>query len=246
MKIAVINPNATASMTDAIATAASGAAAPDVEVMALTNVGGPISIQGVVDGALAIPGVLALIERHADADAFVIACFDDTGLDAARCVSAAPVVGIGEAACHAASLIAHRFSIVTTLPRSVPVLRNNLETNGLSRKCASVLATGIPVLALESPPRSVLGKIEATVRLAIERDGAEVIVLGCAGMAALSRRLADRFGIPVVDGVASAIGLASTLVRMGLSTSRQGLYAQSVAAPARTHLGEMAGANIAV
>lgn len=227
MRIAVINPNATASMTRSIAEAARAATAPDIEIIALTNESGPASIQGVIDGVQALPGLLELIERHGDADAFIIACFDDTGLDAARCVAPGPVVGIGEAGCHAASLIAHRFSVITTLPRSVPILRNNLDVHGLSRKCASILATGVPVLALENASADIMQGINATIRLAIERDGAEAIVLGCAGMAGLTQQLSQTYGIPFIDGVASAVGLASSLVRMKVATSRHGLYASS-------------------
>lgn len=227
MQIAVINPNATGSMTQSIAEAARAAAAPDTEILALTNQSGPASIQGVVDGIEAVPGVLDLVRRHHDADAFIIACFDDTGLDAARCVATGPVIGIGEAGCHAASLVAHRFSVVTTLARSVPILRNNLDLHGLSRKCTSVLATGVPVLDLENPSGSVMEGIDATVRLAIERDGAEAIVLGCAGMAHLTPYLTGKFGLPIIDGVASAVGFAAALVRMKLRTSRLGLYAST-------------------
>lgn len=231
MRLAVINPNATASMSRSIAAAAGAAAAPDAEIVTLTNRAGPPSIQGVVDAAYAVPGLLGLIQAHEDVDAFVIACFDDTGLDAARSVAARPVVGIGEAACQVAKLIACRFSIITTLQRSVPVLRGNLEMRGLERSCASVLATGVPVLALENATKAVLAGIDAAIQQAIERDGAEAIVLGCAGMAPLAQSLSSKFDIPVVDGVASAVGLASTLVRMRLNTSRRGFYSGQRASP---------------
>ncbi|MDF1598952.1 aspartate/glutamate racemase family protein [Mesorhizobium sp. YIM 152430] len=226
MRIAVVNPNSTRTMSDVIAAAARRVAGPDVAIIGLTNSDGPPSIQGVVDGAAAVPGLLTLV-ASTPADAFIIACFDDTGLDAARCVTDMPVIGIGEAACHAASLVAHRFSIVTTLSRSVPILRNNLETHGLSRKCASILATDIPVLQLEHASGETLARLEATVERAIVQDGAEAVVLGCAGMADLAARLERRFNVPVIDGIASAVGLAATLVRMGVTTSRQGLYASA-------------------
>lgn len=226
MEIAIINPNSTGSMSDVIGHSARRVAAPDVAINMLTNSEGPLSIQGVVDGVSAVPGLLSLIGRTR-ADAFVIACFDDTGLDAARCLANAPVVGIGEAACHAASLVAHRFSIITTLSRSVPILRNNLEVHGLSRKCASIRATDIPVLQLENAGEAVLLRLDAIVGKAIEEDGAEAIVLGCAGMADLAMRLERRFNVPVIDGIASAVGLAAALVRMGLTTSRRGLYASA-------------------
>src|SRR5690606_10150920 len=214
MRIVCVNPNSTDSMTALVAETARMAAGPDVEIVALTNRSGPPAIQGIADGVAAIPGMLDLIRQRDDADAFVIACFDDTGLDAARCVARTPVIGIGEAGCHTASLVSHRFSIVTTLARSVPILPNNLDTHGLSRKCASILASGVPVLALENAAGELLEQIDATIRLAIERDGAEAIVLGCAGMAGMTERLSRIYGIPVIDGIASAVGLATSLVRM--------------------------------
>ncbi len=85
MRILFINPNATVSMTHKIEAAARAAASPGTTILSATNHAGPASIQGAADGAAAEPGLLALIaERDADADAFVIACFDDTGLETAR------------------------------------------------------------------------------------------------------------------------------------------------------------------
>lgn len=215
MRLAIINPNSTASMTAMIAAAARAAAAPDMEIVELTNETGPAAIQGVVDGARAVPGLLSLVGEQADADAFVIACFDDTGLDAARCIAAPrPVVGIGEAGCHAAALLVHRFSIVTTLPASIPVIRDNVERQGFARRCASILPTGISVLDLEDGSPEVIRRLEEVVATAVERDGAEAIVLGCAGMAPYAGRLALSCGVPVVDGIAGSVGLASMLVRM--------------------------------
>ena len=150
MRIHIANPNATGRMTDTIARAARAASGPDVEIVATTNATGPASIEGPVDGARAVPGLLDLIEGT-EADAHVIACFDDTGLDAARALLDMPVVGIGEAAMHVASLLGHRFAIVTTLSRSVPILRDNVDRYGLGARCCAVRASDIPVLALHDP-----------------------------------------------------------------------------------------------
>ena len=89
--------------------------------------------------------------RRPAAEAHVIACFDDTGLDAARSAVVAPVVGIGEAAFHVASLVSSRFTVITTLARSVPIIERNLANTGLATRCARVRATDIPVLALDDP-----------------------------------------------------------------------------------------------
>ncbi|HEY4909597.1 MAG TPA: aspartate/glutamate racemase family protein, partial [Methylomirabilota bacterium] len=149
----------------------------------------------------------------------------DTGLDAARVLARAPVVGIGEAAFHAASLVAGRFSVVTTLGRSVPAIEHNLTRYGLATRCARVRAAEVPVLALEDPGGDARARIEAEIDAAKREDRAEAIVLGCAGMADLAATLSVRHGLPVVDGVAAAVVLVEALVRLGLRTSKQGGYA---------------------
>ena len=144
MRLNIVNPNTTAAMTKVIAAAAAKAARPGTVIRAVESAFGPPSIEGAYDDAFAVPGLLKRIkEGEAEgADAHVIACFDDTGLDAARALANAPVVGIGEAGFFAAAMLAHRFSVVTTLSRSVPVLENNLLRYGLDRRCARVRRTG--------------------------------------------------------------------------------------------------------
>ena len=157
MKILVINPNTTTSMTDKIAAAAQDIARPDTEIIAANSQEGPASIQGFLDVATCIPGLLAEVSRHPDVDAIVIACFDDTGVDAVRTLVRVPVLGIGEAAYHMASMIANKFSVITTLARSIPGLESNLTRYGLDRKCARVRATDIPVLKLEEGDPATFG-----------------------------------------------------------------------------------------
>lgn len=224
MKILVVNPNSTASMTTKIAAAARAIARPDTEIVAATSQNGPPSIQGFLDVATCVPGLLEEVKRHPDVDAIVIACFDDTGLDAVRCLVSVPVLGIGEAAYHAASMVATKFSVITTLSRSVPGLENNLQRYGLARKCVRVRATDIPVLKLEEGDPATLDKIRSEIRDAIEQDRAEAIVLGCAGMADLMEQLSDEFGLPVIDGVAVGVAIAEALANTGLVTSKIGAY----------------------
>ena len=116
----------------------------------MTSTTGPVSIEGYYDEALCLPGLLMEIRKGeaAGADAHVIACFDDTGLDAARQLASAPVIGIGEAAYHAATLVAHKFTVVTTLARSIPALEHNLLKYGFERR-GHIRAAEVPVLALE-------------------------------------------------------------------------------------------------
>lgn len=226
MKILVINPNTTTSMTDKIAIAARAVARPDTQIIATNSQDGPASIQGFLDVATCIPGLLAEVARHSDIDAIVIACFDDTGVDAVRTLVDVPVLGIGEAAYHAASMIANKFSVITTLSRSVPGLENNLMRYGLAQKCARVRATDIPVLKLEEGDPATLSKIKSEIRTSIAQDNTEAIVLGCAGMADLMAQLSDEFGLPVIDGVAAGVTFAEALVNNRLRTSKIGAYSQ--------------------
>jgi allantoin racemase len=227
MRLLVVNPNTTASMTARIDAAARAAAAAETEVRTVQPTSGPASIEGYFDEAFAVPGMLEEIMKGEAAgfDAHVIACFDDTGLEAARCAARSPVIGVGEAGFHLASLIAHRFSVVTTLSRSIAPIESNLVKYGLDRRCARVRACEAPVLALDDPASGARDKLSAEIDRAIAEDGAEAIVLGCAGMADLAAVLARRHRLPVIDGVAAAVKLAESLVALGLATSKLGPYA---------------------
>lgn len=206
MRILFINPNATASMTHKIEAAARAAASAGTTILAATNHAGPPSIQGPADGEVAEPGLLALIrEREAEADAFVIACFDDTGLAKARALTRKPVVGIGEAAMRAAAAGGRPFSVVTTLSVSVPVIEENVRVYALGDLCQRVRASEVPVLALEEPGSAARETVAREIALALAEDRPGAIVLGCAGMADLADQFAHRFGLPVLDGVVSAV-----------------------------------------
>lgn len=226
MHLNIVNPNTTAAMTATIAAAAKRVARPDTVIHAVSSAFGPASIEGAYDDAFAVPGLLERIREGeaAGADAHVIACFDDTGLDAARALANAPVVGIGEAGFHAATLLSHRFAVVTTLSRSVPVLENNLLRYGLERRCARVRATDVAVLELDNPASNARAKIGIEIARALDEDHAEAIVLGCAGMADLETRLRDTLDVPIVESVAAGVSLACTLTRLGLTTSKTGAY----------------------
>lgn len=232
MKIAVINPNTTASMTATIADAARRVAHADTEIEAITSSMGPVSIEGYYDEVFAIPGLLAEIAKaeRAGADAIVIACFDDTGLDAARALASIPVIGICEAAVSATAFIAQRFSIVTTMERSRLPVEHLVHRYGMGSRC-KVRAADVPVLSLEDPNSNARDRLRSEISAALKDDKAEAIVLGCAGMADLTAALRLEFGVPVVDGVAAAVKQAEGLVALGLSTAKRGAYATPVHKP---------------
>jgi allantoin racemase len=214
MRLLVINPNSTATMTEKIGKAARRAASPGTEILALNPPYGPASIEGYYDEALSVPGILHAIQTSPAYDAVIIACFDDTGLDAARCLTDKPVIGIGEAAYHFASMLSNKFSVVTTLARSVPALEHNL-----------LRSSEVAVLELEHAGSDACKRISAEIARAVHEDRAEAIVLGCAGMADLADQLAAEHGLPVLDGVSCAVRLAEAMVGLKLRTSRRGGYA---------------------
>ena len=224
-------------MTEKAAVAARAVAASGTEIIAATSRMGPVSIEGHYDGALALPGLLAeLKDRQAEGyDAAIIACFDDTGLEAALSFCDVPVLGLCESAVATAGFLAQRFTVVTTLERSRVLIDNLVRRYGMGGR-AKVRASDIPVLELENEASSAIGKLRAEIERALSEDGAEAIVLGCAGMTDLARELQAHYGVPVVDGVAAAVKQAEALVSLGLSTSKRGSYASPLPKP---YLGAM-------
>lgn len=215
MRLLYINPNATRTMTDDMVAVAQ-AHVPQAEVIGWTNTDGPPSIQGVADGQAALPGILAMLPkaRLAGADAIVIGCFDDTGLAQMRERAHCPVIGIGQAAYVTAALLGQRFSVVTTLDVSVPILRDNIETLGFAPHCTAVRASGISVLAVEEGSEETRARLAAEINIAAKEDQIATVVLGCAGMAPLAGDLSRRTSVKLIDGVAASAGLAGHLVQM--------------------------------
>lgn len=235
MKLLLINPNTTQAMTDGIAAAARAVAAPGTTIVATQPSFGPRSIEGHFDETVAAAGVAEQVRLLAGPAAaeppagIVIACFGDPGLDAAREASRAPVLGIAEAAFHAASFLATGFSVVTTMTRTCVIAEHLVQKYGFEPRCRGVHGTDIPVLALEDGGAGCVDQIEAAAREALARDRSGAIVLGCAGMAALCATLTQRLGVPVIDGVAAAVKFAEALAALGLQTSKHGDYAQPLA-----------------
>ncbi len=226
MNILIVNPNTTLSMTEKIEVAGRSVAAAGTEVRAISPDKGPVSIEGYYDEAYCMPGVVeAVIEgSKSGVDGFVVACFDDPGLAACRTAVAEPVVGICEAAMLTASMIATSFSVVSTLPRSVPVIEELGLRYGMERKLKRVWAADMPVLALEEEGSDAARRVRDVVLQAVEQDRSEAVILGCAGMADLTAWLTKETGVPVIDGVACAVKMVEGLVGIGLGTSKVGAY----------------------
>ncbi|AIP63547.1 aspartate/glutamate racemase family protein [Burkholderia thailandensis] len=231
MKIKLINPNTTQRMTDAMGRCAREVAAAGTAIVAVSPAMGPPSIEGHYDEALATPGLLAEVaagERDGF-DGYVIACFGDPGLYAARELARGPVIGIAEAAMHAASVLAPGFSVVTTLARTCGMAWHLAERYGMKRFCRNVRATDVAVLDLDRPGSAARRVIVDECRRALDEDGADAIVLGCAGMVEFAHEIEAAIGAPVVEGVTAAVKWAEALIALKLATAKRGDFARPLA-----------------
>lgn len=226
MRILVVNVNTTASMTDSIAAQARAAAAPGTEIIGLTPRFGADSCEGNFESYLAAIAVMdAVLAYPRPFDAVIQAGYGEHGREGLQELLDVPVVDITEAAASTAMFLGHKYSVVTTLDRTVPLIEDRLKLAGLDARCASVRASGLAVLELEEDPDRAVAAIIDQAERAVKDDKAEVIVLGCGGMAGLDEQIRTKLGVPVVDGVASAVTIAEALVRLGLSTSKVRTYA---------------------
>jgi allantoin racemase len=233
MIIKVINPNTTQSMTDKIGATARLVAAAGTEIIAVSPRFGPVSIEGHYDEALSVVGVLDEIRsgEAAGVDAYVIACFGDPGLLAARELASGPVIGIAEAAMHAASVLTTGFSVVTTLVRSCIIAEHLTHNYGMAKFCRGIHGTDLAVLDLEESGSDAYQIVLNSCRQALATDRSGAIVMGCAGMSDLCVRLQDELEVPVIDGVTAAIKWAEGMVAIGLKTSKKGDLALPIGKP---------------
>ena len=214
MKILVINPNISDSVTNLIATEARRVADPGTEIVPVTAPFGVAYIETESEATIGAYAAMCLYAEHGiDCDAVVIAAFGDPGLPAVREIAPVPVVGIAEAAFIAAGEIGARFSIIAISERIADWYRNCVQLNKAQGKLASIRAlTGAvgDIGAVQEHQRAALLALCARI---IDEDSPQAIILAGAPLAGLGRRIADRLPIPLVDGVASAVPLAEARVR---------------------------------
>ncbi len=220
MHILIVNPNTDPDFTQLIEKGASAVAAAGTAVRCLSAPGAPAFIENYRDDVLCAPGMMALVrEWESRTDAFVVACTCDPNLEVLRELTEKPVTGAGECSMLLAMTLGSRFSILQTTAHSVPMKRGLVRKYGFESRCASVVAID------EKGPGSLEDRLYEAGKIAMERDGAEVLTLGCAGLSGLDSRLRERLGAPVVDGVSAAVKIAEALVSSGNRTSKKGAYA---------------------
>lgn len=230
MKILVLNPNTAETMTAEISEAARSAAGTGTDITCMAPRFGAAAIDSAAESYLSAVGVMdvvaTLLDNGAfDFDAVVLAGFGEHGRDALAEMVTVPVFDIAECAAHVAHLIGRRFSVVTTLARSIAPIEDRLLLAGLNAHCASVRACGLGTAEVDADPAGAVQAIVDEAARAVAEDGADVICLGCAGMAGVTTAISAKVGEPAIDGVAAAIALAQAVVGLGLSTSKTGVYA---------------------
>jgi allantoin racemase len=230
-RLGLLNPNTDSRQTDAMGRVAAEALGPGCEVVTVTATRGPRSIESAADEAVAGAQVVEMVRATPDCDAYLIACFGDPGLHAARELTDAPVVGIGEAAYRAACLVSRRFAVITTLRRGLPELEDAAEHEGVGGRCVAVLPVEIGVQEQGAANPKAVAAIVAAGRLAIENHRAEALVLACGAMADVADEASAALGVPVCDGVSFGALLAHALWRSGLRTSKAGAYRRPEAIP---------------
>jgi allantoin racemase len=227
MRIFVINPNSSASVTDHVRRALEEVKRPDTELTVVNPDAGPVSIESQYDREQVKPHVVELV-RQANAegyDAIMIACFSDPGLDAAREISHIPVIGIEEATLHIAAMLGHKFSPVTAFPIHIPTRDLHARMLGFAHAYASTLVTNMSVLEMDANPDKAKRRILNIARRAVAEDGAEVIVLGCAGLSGYANDIEKELGVVVLDPTAVALKIAEVFADLGLRHSKVARFA---------------------
>ena len=194
---------------------------PEVELLVANIKNGPLSLESSFDAAFAAPFILQEVikAKRQGCDAVVIDCSVDPMLRAAREATDIVVVSAGECSHHAAMMLCDRFSIITVMPISAKIIRENVQKYGYAGRIASVRAANVPVLELDDEEKAFKGIREAA-EAAIQEDGAEAIVLGCTGMMAAQKRLQEHLGIPVIEPLTIGVQYAAAMVRAGLCQSK--------------------------
>jgi allantoin racemase len=223
MKVLVVNPNSSETVTGAIMQSAERAAAPGTELIPVTTKGGTRNIDSAfgdyLSGAQMIRTCLPAVERHRP-DAVVLAGFGRVGIDALKEALAIPVVSISEASMAVACLLGHRFTTLTMLKQFIPYQEDLVRYYGFEAKCASVRAIDINVETCVTDRERTLGELSAEIRKVVAEDRAEVVILACAGLCGYDRELTRIAGVPVLDPVAVAVKVAESLVGLGVAQSK--------------------------
>jgi len=224
-KILVINPITTDSFNDMTKNYLEKIKSPDVEIEVVNIKDGLSSIETFYDEAFALPGILKTVNEYKTrCDAIVINCFADPGINAARELTDIPVVGPAEASMMIALMLGHKFGVISTFRNTGPWVELQTRNMGIEQRLAGAVGIDIPVLELGSDLKKTARYLVDAARDLIESKGAEVIILGCTGMAPVARIVKEELEVPVIEPMATAFKVAELIVSLKLTHSKTGLY----------------------
>jgi len=224
-KILVINPIITDYFNDMTKNYLEKIKSPDVKIEVVNIKVGPSSIETFYDEAFALPGILKTVDEYkAECDAIVINCFADPAVNAARELTDIPVVGPAEASMMIALMLGHKFGVISTFRNSGPWIELQARNMGIEQRLAGAIGIDIPVLELGSDLKKTARYLIDAARNLINSKGAEVIVLGCTGMAPVARIVKEELEVPVVEPMATAFKLAELMISLKLIHSKTGIY----------------------
>jgi allantoin racemase len=213
LRVLIINPNSDLEMTQAIQETAENFSKGNFVTTCLFTPGAPKFIETYEDQEKAAPGMIKLVKENQDQyDTFIVACHCDPNLEVIKEITTKPVVGIGESSMKMASMMGQSFSVIQTSEFSIPIKEKLVRRYHLEDSLASIRAPG-----KEMKNMSEAQKYIETARAAVKKDGADVIVLGCAGMTGLDRMIQKELRIPVLDGVVCGLIIATGLVNLDYS-----------------------------
>ncbi|HEX7888448.1 MAG TPA: aspartate/glutamate racemase family protein [Ramlibacter sp.] len=234
MRVLLINPNITDSVSDLIRAEAKRSASPGTEIEVLTA---PFGVAYIETRFEALVGAYATAQVAAEhchqADAVVVAAFGDPGLTGLRELLPVPVTGMTEAALASAHLLGHRFSIIAISQRIQAWYREVVESYGFGDRLASIRALDRPLSSIGGVQEEHAQALKDLAERAVAEDGAEVLILAGAPLAGLARSLQGQLPVPVVDGVSSAVRHAETLAALKPGRARRGSFALPPAKPHR-------------
>ncbi len=226
MKLLIVNPNISESVTALIGAEARRAASPGVELTTLTAALGVAYIETRAEAAVGAFATLNLLAEHYEGhDAAVIAAFGDPGLAAAREMLPIPVVGLTEAALMSAAMLGGRFSIIAISRRIRAWYQETVDMHGLCGRLASIRCLDEVLANIASVQTDKSEQLLALCETAVREDGADVLIIAGAPLAGLARSIADSVPVPLVDGVSSAVRHAESLVALGPRSATAGSYA---------------------
>jgi len=222
MRIKVVIPNSSQDFRDEQTTHRKQVAMKGTTIDVVCLLKGPASLEAASDESYAAPYILDEIKKAEQDgyDAATIDCACDPALRASREISSIPVIGAGEASWILALTIGDKFSVITVLSNTADVIKHNILASQFDGRLASIRSAEIPVLELKNH-EAAKAAILREAKKALKEDGADVIVLGCTGMAKLAKEVQKELGVPVVEPATAAIKIAEILVQMRLSHSKR-------------------------